>query len=273
MAAERPSTASEQALVEWLAEQISHHSHLYYNEARPEISDAESDVLWDELKSLSPNHPQLQKVGSDPPPGSIKVEHLFQMLSLDKSNTEDEVAHFVSETTAQGRRFVCQPKLDGSALSLEYRRGRLVRAATRGSGTRGEDVTANARRIPNVPESLEWDGDCHIRGEVVMPLATFRDSYSDVAPNPRNLAAGALRQKHAEAGKGRAEDLMFLAYGTEFPVGDTRHPDSPNPPPFEFDSESITWLQEIGIEVAGNEVVGGNDSQAATAQILSLIHI
>ncbi len=272
MAAERPSTASEQALVEWLAEQISHHSNLYYNEARPEISDAEYDVLWDELKSLSPNHPQLQKVGSDPPPGSIKVEHLFQMLSLDKSNTEDEVAHFVSETTAQGRRFVCQPKLDGSALSLEYRRGRLVRAATRGSGTRGEDVTANARRIPNVPESLEWEGDCHIRGEVVMPLATFRDSYSDVAPNPRNLAAGALRQKHAEAGKGRAEDLMFLAYGTEFPVGDTRHPDSPNPPPFEFDSESITWLQEIGIEVAGNEVVGGNDSQAATAQIMSVVN-
>tara|TARA_B100000519_G_scaffold198202_1_gene207194 strand:- start:117 stop:2255 length:2139 start_codon:yes stop_codon:yes gene_type:complete len=272
MAAERPSTASEQALVEWLAEQISHHSHLYYNEARPEISDAEYDVLWDELKSLSPNHPQLQKVGSDPPPGSIKVEHLFQMLSLDKSNTEDEVAHFVSETTAQGRRFVCQPKLDGSALSLEYRRGRLVRAATRGSGTRGEDVTANARRIPNVPESLGWDGDCHIRGEVVMPLATFRDSYSDVAPNPRNLAAGALRQKHAEAGKGRAEDLMFLAYGTEFPVGDARHPDSPNPPAFEFDSESITWLQEIGIEVAGNEVVGGGDSQAATAQIMSVVN-
>ena len=272
MAAERPSTGSEQALVEWLAEQISRHSHLYYNEARPEISDAEFDTLWDELKSLSPNHPQLQKVGSDPPPGSIKVEHLFPMLSLDKSNTEDEVTHFVSETTAQGRRFVCQPKLDGSALSLEYRRGRLVRAATRGSGTRGEDVTANARRIPNIPESLGWDGDCHIRGEVVMPLATFNDSYSDVAPNPRNLAAGSLRQKNVEAGKGRAEDLVFLAYGAEFPQGGAKHPDSPEPPAFEFDSESITWLQEIGIEVAGNEVVGGGDSQAATTQIMSVVN-
>ena len=272
MAAERPSTASEQALVEWLAEQISRHSHLYYNEARPEISDAEFDTLWDELKSLSPNHPQLQKVGSDPSPGSVKVEHLFPMLSLDKSNTEDEVTHFVSETTAQGRRFVCQPKLDGSALSLEYRRGRLVRAATRGSGTRGEDVTANARRIPNIPESLGWDGDCHIRGEVVMPLATFNDSYSDVAPNPRNLAAGSLRQKNVEAGKGRAEDLVFLAYGAEFPQGGAKHPDSPEPPAFEFDSESITWLQEIGIEVAGNEVVGGGDSQAATTQIMSVVN-
>ncbi|MEC7720315.1 MAG: NAD-dependent DNA ligase LigA, partial [Candidatus Thermoplasmatota archaeon] len=269
---ERPSTASEQALVEWLAEQISHHSHLYYNEARPEISDAEFDSLWDELKSLSPDHPQLQKVGSDPPPGSIKVEHLFPMLSLDKSNTEDEVIHFVAETTAQGRRFVCQPKLDGSALSLEYRRGRLVRAATRGSGTRGEDVTANARRIPNVPESLGWEGDCHIRGEVVMPLATFTDRYSEVAPNPRNLAAGSLRQKHAEAGKGRAEDLIFLAYGAEFPGSDTRHPDSPEPPAFEFDSESITWLQEIGIQVAGNEVVGGGNSQAVIDQIMSVVN-
>tara|TARA_B100000686_G_scaffold317580_1_gene366497 strand:- start:4279 stop:6375 length:2097 start_codon:yes stop_codon:yes gene_type:complete len=272
MAAERPDSASEQALVEWLAEQISHHSHLYYNEAKPDISDSEFDALWDELKSLSPNHPQLQKVGSDPPPGSTKVEHLFPMLSLDKSNTDDEVTHFVSETTAQGRRFVCQPKLDGSALSLEYRRGRLVRAATRGSGTRGEDVTANARRISNVPESLAWDGDCHIRGEVVMPLAIFHDSYSDVAPNPRNLAAGALRQKHAEAGKGRAEDLMFLAYGAEFPQGDFRHPDSPEPPAFEFDSESITWLQEIGIEVAGNEVVGGSDPQSTTTEIMTVVN-
>ena len=272
MAAERPSTVSEQALVDWLADQISHHSHLYYNEAKPEIPDSEFDALWDELKALSPNHPQLQKVGSDPPPGSTKVEHLFPMLSLDKSNTDDEVTHFVSETTAQGRRFVCQPKLDGSALSLEYRRGRLVRAATRGSGTRGEDVTANARRISNVPESLAWDGDCHIRGEVVMPLAIFHDSYSDVAPNPRNLAAGALRQKHAEAGKGRAEDLMFLAYGAEFPQGDFRHPDSPEPPAFEFDSESITWLQEIGIEVAGNEVVGGSDPQSTTTEIMTVVN-
>ena len=271
MAAERPSGASEQVLVEWLAEQISHHSHLYYNEARPKISDAEFDTLWDELKSLSPDHPQLHKVGSDPPPGSTKVEHLFPMLSLDKSNTEGEVTHFVAETTAQGNRFVCQPKLDGSALSLEYRRGRLVRAATRGSGTRGEDITANARRIPNIPESLDWDGDCHIRGEVVMPLATFRNRYSDVAPNPRNLAAGSLRQKHTEAGKGKAEDLIFLAYGAEFPRDVDKHPDSPEPPTFEFDSEFITWLQEIGIEVAGNEVVGGSDSQATTAQIMTVV--
>jgi len=257
--------------VDWLAEQIAHHSHLYYNEASPEITDAEFDVFWDELSGLAPEHPQLKKVGSDPPPGSVKVEHLFAMRSLDKSSTEEEVAHFVAETTAQSRRFVCQPKLDGSALSLEYRRGRLVRAATRGSGTRGEDVTANVRRIPNIPESLSWDGDCHVRGEVVMPLAIFRESYAKVAPNPRNLAAGSLRQKHAEAGKGRAEDLVFLAYGAEFPAGGLRHPDSPEPPVFEYDSEVISWLQGAGIEVAGNEVVGGSDDDSTSAAIMSVV--
>ena len=271
MVAERPSEGGEDAQVEWLATQIAHHSHLYYNEASPEISDAEYDELWDELSRLSPRHPQLQRVGSDPPPGSVKVEHLFAMLSLDKSSTEEEVSHFVAETTAQSRRFVCQPKLDGSALSLEYRRGRLVRAATRGSGTRGEDVTANVRRIPNVAESLSWGGDCHVRGEVVMPLVIFRDSYAEVAPNPRNLAAGSLRQKHAEAGKGRAEDLVFLAYGAEFPSGASRHPDSPEPPVFEYDSEIISWLQGVGIEVAGNEVVGGSDDDSTSVAIMSVV--
>ena len=271
MAGERPSEGGEQTLVDWLVEQIAHHSHLYYNEASPEITDTEFDKLWDELSRLAPEHPQLKKVGSDPPPGSVKVNHLFVMRSLDKSSTEEEVTHFVAETTAQSRRFVCQPKLDGSALSLEYRRGRLVRAATRGSGTRGEDVTANVRRIPNVPESLDWGGDCHVRGEVVMPLQTFRESYAKIAPNPRNLAAGSLRQKHIEAGKGRAEDLLFLAYGAEFPAIGPRHPDSPEPPVFEYDSEVISWLQTEGIEVAGNEVVGGSDDDSTSAAIMSAV--
>tara|TARA_Y100001949_G_scaffold10754_1_gene7985 strand:- start:354 stop:1991 length:1638 start_codon:yes stop_codon:yes gene_type:complete len=104
-----------------------------------------------------------------------------------------------------------------------------------------------------------------------MPLATFRDSYAEVAPNPRNLAAGSLRQKHAEAGKGRAEDLVFLAYGAEFPTGDSRHPDSPEAPVFEYDSEIISWLQGAGIEVAGNKVVGGSDDESTSAAIMSVV--
>ena len=263
----KPSSAR----INELAELISYHSDLYYNKANPELSDSEFDRLWDELQTLSPNHPQLQRVGSDPPPGSVKVNHLFPMLSLDKANTNDEVIHYITETTAQGRRFVCQPKLDGSALSLEYRCGRLVRAATRGSGVRGEDITANARRISNVPESIDWKGDCHIRGEVVMPLATFREKYSEIAPNPRNLAAGSLRQKTLKSGTGKAEDLIFLAYGAKFPESNNRHPDSQIPPNFTYDSEIISWLQSVGIEVAGNHIASGSDNDSTIDAVTSAI--
>ena len=263
----KPSSAR----INELAELISYHSDLYYNKANPELSDSEFDRLWDELQTLSPNHPQLQRVGSDPPPGSVKVNHLFPMLSLDKANTNDEVIHYITETTAQGRRFVCQPKLDGSALSLEYRCGRLVRAATRGSGVRGEDITANARRISNVPESIDWKGDCHIRGEVVMPLAIFREKYSEIAPNPRNLAAGSLRQKTLKSGTGKAEDLIFLAYGAKFPEGNNRHPNSQIPPNFTYDSEIISWLQSVGIEVAGNHIASGLDNDSTIDEVTSAI--
>ena len=112
------------ARIQELATEIAHHSHLYYNLAAPEITDAEFDELWDELKRISPQHPQLNMVGADVAPGSVKVVHMFPMRSLDKATTEDEIRHFVTETTAQGRRFIAQPKLDGSALSLEYRRGK-----------------------------------------------------------------------------------------------------------------------------------------------------
>ena len=261
---------SSEGRIAWLAAQLEMHSDLYYNKAEPEISDADFDALRDELLLLSPNHPQLSRVGSDPPPGSEKVNHLFRMMSLDKANSDEEVSHFVSETTANGRRFVCQPKLDGSALSLEYRRGRLIRAATRGNGRRGEDVTANARRMINVPERLGWDGDCHVRGEVVMPLKVFREKYSEVAPNPRNLAAGALRQKYADAGKGSPRDLKFLAYGVEFPGEKDRHPDSPEPPEFKLDSEIISWIGDMGIQVAGNNVVSGDDDTTTTESILAV---
>ena len=252
-----------------LAEQIALHSHLYYNEAAPEISDTEFDALWDELKSLASDHPQLRRVGAPVPPGSVKVVHRFPMRSLDKATGDDEVGHFVAETTAHGRRFVAQPKLDGSALSLEYRRGRLIRAATRGSGERGEDVTSNALRIPNIPDRLSWRGDCHIRGEVVMHLDVFRSKYADIAPNPRNLAAGSLRQKNVEAGKGDASDLTFYAYDVHFVLNEEKHPDSPEALQFENDSESIAWLREVGITPAEEVIVEGEDDEDTTEALLA----
>ena len=270
MIGERPTGDDKQALVSWLTKQISYYSNLYYNQAISEISDAEFDSLWSELKRLDPQNPQLEMVGSDSIPGSKKVTHLFPMRSLDKATTIKEIRHFVSETTVDGKQFVCQPKLDGSALSIEYRRGRLVRAATRGNGTRGEDVTANARRISNIPESINWDGDCHIRGEVIMPLSIFQEKYSSVAPNPRNLAAGCLRQKTKEAGKAKPEDLIFLAYDVKFPDLDSKHPDSPAPPNFNYDSDSNEWLSTNGIQIAGNTVVSADNTEELTQKISSI---
>ena len=253
--------------VAWLAEQIAHHSDLYYNQAKTEISDSEFDALWDELKQLAPDHPQLQRVGAEIDPGTVKVDHMFPMRSLNKGTNDDDIAHFVTESSLESTRFISQPKLDGSALSLEYRKGRLVRAATRGSGDRGEDVTKNARRVENVPHTLGVEVDVHIRGEVVMRLAVFEEKYRTISPNPRNLAAGALRQKNAD-GKANASDLVFLAYDAKFPSEADRHPDSVSPPSENFDSAILEWLSETaGVEPAPWVV---HDSGSEDASIESL---
>ncbi len=223
-----------------LSNAIKYHRELYYNHSTPEISDLEFDILWDELKKLDPNNDILHEVGPEPLPGTVKVEHRFPMRSLDKGINADDIMHFVTQSTFGGIRYLAQPKLDGSALSLEYVSGNLHRAATRGSGERGEDVTLNAKLIGNVPHRLNVGIDCHVRGEVVMPLSIFEKKYKHVSPNPRNLCSGALRQKHGE-GKAQAEDLIFQAYDVKFPK------DSPK---VEYDSELLEWLKNAGIEPA-----------------------
>ena len=243
MAKSDASDNGQNQRIDWLAEQIAYHSDLYYNQAVTELSDSEFDALWDELKQLDPTHPQLQRVGAEIDPGTVKVDHMFPMRSLNKGTTDEDIGHFVRESSLEATRFISQPKLDGSALSLEYRKGRLVRAATRGSGNRGEDVTKNARRVENVPHTLGVEVDVHIRGEVVMRKSIFEERYAEVSPNPRNLAAGALRQKKAE-GKANASDLVFLAYDAKFPEESLRHPDSTSPPVVENDSEILSWLLE-----------------------------
>ena len=263
---------ADEARIASLAEQIAHHSHLYYNLAQPELSDAEFDRLWEELKALDPTHPQLSRVGADIAPGSVKVDHLFPMRSLDKATSAEELSHFVHTTTSGATRFLSQPKLDGSALSLEYRMGRLVRAATRGSGERGEDVTRNARKIANVPHTLPLPVDVHVRGEVVMPLAVFDAKYRETSPNPRNLAAGALRQKHAD-GKADATDLVFQAYDAQVPQGEHRHPDSQPVPDMDNDTDMLEWMEDqLGIVPAPWEVHHG-DSSSQAAQLLDEVTV
>ena len=226
--------------IKFLSTEIARHSELYYNHSAPEISDSEFDGLWDELTKLDPDNEVLHRVGPEPLPGTEKVEHLFPMLSLDKGTSDDDIIHFVTQSTSGAKRYLAQPKLDGSALSLEYISGNLHRAATRGSGERGEDVTLNAKLVANIPTRLNHPYTIHVRGEVVMPLKIFEEKYSDVSPNPRNLCSGALRQKHGD-GKAEASDLVFCAYDVKFPS---------DPPIAKYDSELLEWLQEAGIEPA-----------------------
>ena len=267
MAREEEESVASQSREAWLAEQIAYHSDLYYNQAKTEISDADFDTLWDELKELNPQHPQLQRVGAEVDPGTVKVDHMFPMRSLNKGVNDEDIAHFVKESSLESTRFISQPKLDGSALSLEYRKGRLVRAATRGNGNRGEDVTKNARKVENVPHTLGVEVDMHIRGEVVMKKSVFEEKYRNISPNPRNLAAGALRQKKAD-GKADASDLVFLAYDAKFPSEASRHPDSEAPPSGPYDSLILEWLSNTaGVEPAPWIV---HDADAEEASIESL---
>ena len=245
------------ARIQQLADAVRYHRELYYNHSAPEITDAEFDALWDELKTLDPHHEILHQVGPEPLPGTAKVEHMFPMRSLDKGTSGEDIIHFVSQSTSGGTRYLAQPKLDGSALSLEYVAGNLHRAATRGSGERGEDVTLNAKLVANIPLRLNIPVDCHVRGEVVMPLEVFEEKYRDVSPNPRNLCSGALRQKYGD-GKADASDLVFCAYDVKFVN---------NSPQLRYDSELLDMLKNtIGIEPAPWKVF---DSESISKEMIS----
>jgi len=234
-----------------LAKAINYHRELYYNHSAPEISDIEFDALWAELTELDPSNYILHQVGPEPLPGTVKVDHLFQMRSLDKGTSDADIIHFVSKSTFGANRYIAQPKLDGSALSLEYIKGNLHRAATRGSGQRGEDVTLNAKLVANIPARLNHPVDCHVRGEVVMPLDVFKVKYSEVSPNPRNLCSGALRQKHGD-GKAEARDLVFQAYDVKFPN---------DSPVVQYDSQLLEWLTSAGIKPAPWTIFEGETPQ------------
>jgi DNA ligase (NAD+) len=198
-----------------LAEEVDDHRYRYYVLDRPTIADGEFDVLWRELEELEQRYPALrtpdsptQKVAGSYTTEFTPVEHLVRMESLDNAFRNDELAAWaqrVEREVGEGAEYLCELKLDGLAISLVYEGGRLVRAATRGDGRAGEDVTPNVRTIdgvphrltgPNVPSLLE------VRGEVYFPVAGFDEVNAGLveagkAPfaNPRNAAAGSLRQK------------------------------------------------------------------------------
>jgi DNA ligase (NAD+) len=207
------------ARAEELRAQLEYHLYRYHVLDEPEISDAEYDRLYDELKELEEAHPELatpdsptRRVGAAPSERFQKTEHLSPMGSLDKVTTEEGLRKWADDVrkrlgTDEPVAFVTEPKIDGSAVNLTYERGEFVRGATRGDGYRGEDVTTNLRTIRAIsPRMLLPGGEeppamLEVRGEVYLPLSGFRElnerfaaEGKRLAPNPRNAAAGSLRQ-------------------------------------------------------------------------------
>jgi DNA ligase (NAD+) len=246
------------AKAEQLRRLVEHHNYRYHVLDDPEVEDAVYDALYDELKALEDEHPELvtpdsptQRVGAAPAAGFTKVEHLVPMGSLEKVTTGDALHKWADDVrkrlgTDEPVTYVIEPKIDGSAISLLYERGVFVRGATRGDGERGEDVTQNLRTIDAVPLRVRaTDGDppalLEVRGEVYFPLsgfARFNDAQIEAgkkpAPNPRNAAAGSLRQLDSRITAARPLSLWVYGFGAregEFPRSQW---------------EMLRWLREHG---------------------------
>jgi DNA ligase (NAD+) len=209
--------ADAAARIEALREAIHRHNYLYYVEDRPEIADAEYDRLLRELRTLETAHPELitpdsptQGVGGRVSAAFAPVEHLVAMLSLDNAMSPESLREFearVRRALPQAKLdFVCEPKIDGLGVALLYERGRFTRGATRGDGRVGEDITQNLRTIKAIPSVLHGPlkdaKRLEVRGEVYMPREAFarlnarlEEAGETTFANPRNAAAGAVRQK------------------------------------------------------------------------------
>jgi DNA ligase (NAD+) len=242
-----------------LRRQLEHHLYRYHVLDDPEISDAEYDRLYDELVGLEEQHPDLvvpdsptRRVGAAPSDRFRKVEHLSPMGSLEKVTSEETLLKWADDVrkrldSDEPVAYVSEPKIDGSAVSLVYENGVFVRGATRGDGTRGEDVTPNLRTIEAIPLRMRsLDGQpppalVEVRGEVYFPITAFNRlnerlaaEGKKTAPNPRNAAAGSLRQLNHKITAER--ELSIWVYG----IG---HRDGID---FESQWELLEWLRERG---------------------------
>jgi DNA ligase (NAD+) len=244
------------ARAEELRKQLDFHLYRYHVLDEPEISDAEYDRLYDELKLLEEEHPELatpdsptQRVGAPPSDKFRKVEHLMPMGSLDKVTTDEALFKWSEDMrkrldSDEPISYVIEPKIDGLAVNLTYEKGVLVRGATRGDGIQGEEVTVNLRTIPAIPLRMLGDDPppvLEVRGEVYLPLSGFRQlneqlagTNQKLAPNPRNAAAGSLRQKNSAITASRPLSLWIYGVGVREGVeADTQW-------------ETLQWLREHG---------------------------
>ncbi|QYK02728.1 NAD-dependent DNA ligase LigA [Shewanella psychrotolerans] len=216
--------------IQQLTREINQHNYRYYVDDAPSVPDAEYDRLMRRLQELEAQHPELaladsptKRVGGEALAKFEQVIHLKPMLSLDNVFSEEEFNAFhkrVSDKTTASPQFCCEPKLDGLAVSILYRDGQFERAATRGDGAVGEDITENVRTIKSIPLSLRGENFpplLEVRGEVFMPKAAFeavndkaRQKGEKLFVNPRNAAAGSLRQLDSKITASRS--LAFYAY-------------------------------------------------------------
>jgi DNA ligase (NAD+) len=263
-----PKEAAERAAA--LRQQITHANELYHTLDAPEIPDAEYDLLVVELRQLETDYPALatpdsptQSVGAAPSGLFQEVRHRVPMMSLDNAFSDEELRAWAERLRRQAPdldldtlAFSCEPKVDGVAMSLTYEQGTLVQAATRGDGVTGEDVTANIRTVKDVPKELAKAGGPYpavleVRGEIYMPVLEFEAMNKRQAErgerlfvNPRNSAAGALRQKDPTITAQRP--LHFWAYA----LGDVEGTSAKNSWPAPTQSETLALLKKAGFPVS-----------------------
>lgn len=249
--------------IETLRREIEEHNYRYFVLDAPTVPDAEFDRLMQRLRALEAEHPELvtpdsptQRVGATPVGEFRQVRHSKPMLSLENAFAEEDLFAFGKRVTdrlrangidAEEVSFVAEPKIDGTAISLRYENGLLVLGATRGDGTVGEDVTHNVRTIRGVPLRLRMKSPpsvLEVRGEVFMPKSAFEEVNRRAAErgekvfaNPRNAAAGSLRQLDARITARRSLDVFFYGVGE---VGGWTLPGR--------QSEILTALQEMGLK-------------------------
>src|SRR5881227_55596 len=239
-----------------LREQVDHHLYRYHVLDEPEVSDAEYDRLFDELQALEAEHPDLitpdsptQRVGAPPSDRFQKVQHLTPMGSLEKVTDDESLFKWAEDVrkrldSDEAVAYVIEPKIDGLAISLTYENGLLTRGATRGDGIQGEDVTVNLRTIKAIPLRILGDDApavVEVRGEVYLPLSGFRalneriaELGQKLAPNPRNAAAGSLRQKDSSITASRPLSIWVYGLGAHEGLRPSSH------------WAELEWLREHG---------------------------
>ena len=240
--------------------EVNHHLYRYHVLDEPEISDAYYDRLYDELKALEEQHPDLitpdsptQRVGAPPSERFSKVEHITPMGSLEKVTDDESLFKWADDVrkrldSDEPVAYVIEPKIDGLAVNLTYENGLLTRGATRGDGIQGEDVTVNLKTIGAIPLALRRASAqsppavVEVRGEVYLPLSGFRELNERIAelgqklaPNPRNAAAGSLRQKDSSITASRPLSIWVYGLGAADGLRLGSH------------WEELEWLREHGL--------------------------